>query len=359
IVSVALYTFDPDLQVKQANGYWSELTSYWLFLCAATLIVIVHVFDDIKGLKPLTKLFFQTVAILIVLGPWVDRFHGVLLFGFSNPLGSSAANAATPWYLKPEITLFIHSTQFINSHGFIWAVIPSVIFTWFWMVGMMNAVNWTDGVDGLATGVCGIAALFIAVTSWILGQHTIALLAAIFTGAVLGFLPHNWNPARIFMGDTGSQFLGLGLAVLSIIGGAKVALALMVMGVPILDMALVIINRVRHGYSPTHADKTHLHHRLLATGLSPRQICYILYGLTLIFGILAVNFPRIYKLIGLALVFVTMVVLIIWLDHLRRKHTGDSDVTLIPLIQEEDGTAEATAPLPDSLDVHADARLPR
>jgi UDP-GlcNAc:undecaprenyl-phosphate GlcNAc-1-phosphate transferase len=312
IVSVLLYLADPELDSK-------EITIYWLFLIAATLIVLVHAYDDVKGLKPLTKLIAQTIAVIIVLGPWGDQFHGVLLFGFSNPFSSGIVNHALPWYLQPEITLFIGNTQFLSGGGIVWAVIPAVIFTWFWMVGMMNVVNWIDGVDGLSTGVVGLTALFVTIISWTMGQHTIALLSAIFTGAVFGFLPHNWNPAKIFMGDTGSQFLGLALAVLSIMGGAKVALALMVMGIPILDTALVIINRVRHGHSPSHADKTHLHHRLLATGLNARQICYILYGLTLVFGVLALRFERIYKLIGFGLVFVTMAVLIAWMDNLQRR----------------------------------------
>src|SRR5581483_7656390 len=111
----------------------------------------------------------------------------------------------------------------------------------------------------------------------------IAILAAIFTGAVLGFLPHNWNPAKIIMGDSGSQFLGLGLAVLSIMGGATVALARLVMGLPILDVAVVIITRIRRGQHPFHYDTTHLPHRLRETGLSPRQICLVLYGLTTLF----------------------------------------------------------------------------
>jgi UDP-GlcNAc:undecaprenyl-phosphate GlcNAc-1-phosphate transferase len=312
VVSLLLYQADPELDSK-------EITIYWLFLLAATLIVLVHAYDDIKGLKPLTKLIAQTIAVIIVLGPWNGSFRGVLLFGFSNPFSSGLPDPALPWYRQPEINIFVHSTQFFNSGGVVWAVIPAVIVTWFWMAGMMNVVNWIDGVDGLSTGVVGLTALFITIISWTMGQHTIALLSAIFTGAVFGFLPHNWNPAKIFMGDTGSQFLGLALAVLSIMGGAKVALALMVMGIPILDTALVIINRVRHGHSPSHADKTHLHHRLLATGLNARQICYILYSLTLVFGTLALRFERIYKLIGLGLVFVTMAALIIWMDNLQRR----------------------------------------
>jgi UDP-GlcNAc:undecaprenyl-phosphate/decaprenyl-phosphate GlcNAc-1-phosphate transferase len=121
------------------------------------------------------------------------------------------------------------------------------------------------------------------------------------------------------MGDSGSQFLGIGLAVLSIMGGAKVALALMVLGLPILDVAIVMINRVRRGQSPLHYDTTHLHHRLKSTGLSPRQICYLFYAFTTFFGILALNLLPIYKLVGIALVIATMIGLIIWIDHRHRQ----------------------------------------
>src|SRR5207249_1974422 len=195
------------------------------------------------------------------------------------------------------------------------AAIPAVLLTWFWVAGMMNTVNWIDGMDGLATGVVGIAGLFVTLISFTLEppQQSIAVLAAVFTGAVLGFLPHNWNPAKIFMGDTGSMFLGLGLAVLSVMGGAKLALALMVLGVPIIDVAVVIMNRIRRRQSPLHYDKTHLHHRLMATGLSVKQICYVMYGLALIFGLLAVtlsgiqHYAHFFKFIGLGLVVLTMV----------------------------------------------------
>jgi UDP-GlcNAc:undecaprenyl-phosphate/decaprenyl-phosphate GlcNAc-1-phosphate transferase len=192
----------------------------------------------------------------------------------------------------------------------------------------MNTVNWIDGMDGLATGVVGITSLFITLVSFMAGQQSIAVLAAIFTGSILGFLPHNWNPARIFMGDSGAMFLGLGLAVLSVMGGAKLALALMVLGVPILDVAIVIINRIRHGQSPVHYDKTHLHHRLMATGLSVRQICYVIYGLSMIFGLLALTISGIhdvrfnthlYKFLGVGLVGVTMAALIIWIDYRQRQ----------------------------------------
>ncbi|HLG64782.1 MAG TPA: MraY family glycosyltransferase [Ktedonosporobacter sp.] len=364
-VIASIFFYEPgDLSKTQmifGQTYPSELVSYVLLLIAATLIVAVHAYDDVKGLKPRTKLLAQTIAVIIVLGPdlMASQFRGVLLFGFSNPFGVPIKQPSLPWYLEPEISLFIHKPEIS------WLAIPAVLFTWFWMVGMMNTVNWIDGLDGLATGIVAITGLFITIISWELNQHSIAFLAGIFTGATLGFLPHNWNPAKIFMGDSGSQFLGLGLAVLSIMGGAKVALALMVLGIPILDVAVVIINRVRHKQTPSHYDKSHLHHRLLATGLSVRQICYMFYGLTLTFGILALGLTRIYKFIGIALVGVTMVGLIIWIDHRQRQRgsqiepddkpgplpTGEARETGEPVTHKSSGAAiEPTPPPSDSSD---------
>src|SRR5438034_6257248 len=294
-------------------GSTNEVIIYWLLLAASLLVVIVHAYDDVVGLKPLPKLLAQTVAVIIILGPWDGVFHGILLFTFNNPFpfGREIASANLPWYLQPTLFLFIHPPSPDIQPSISLAAIPAVLLTWFWTVGMMNTVNWIDGMDGLATGVVAIAGFFITIISFMLQQQSIAVLCAIFTGAVFGFLPHNWNPARIFMGDTGSMFLGLGLAVLSVMGGAKLALALMVLGVPILDVAVVIINRIRRGQSPLHYDKTHLHHRLMATGLSVKQICYMIYGLSLLFGLLALTLTgmhnaHFYKFMGLGLVGVTM-----------------------------------------------------
>jgi UDP-GlcNAc:undecaprenyl-phosphate/decaprenyl-phosphate GlcNAc-1-phosphate transferase len=139
---------------------------------------------------------------------------------------------------------------------------------------------------------------------------------------VIGFLPHNWNPAKIIMGDSGSQFLGLTLATLSIMGGAKIALALMVLGIPILDVAIVMINRVRRGQRPWHYDTTHLHQRLRATGWTVRQICYVIYSLMIFFGILAVVFKHVLKFVGLGLVALAMAGLIFWIDYSQRQGGG-------------------------------------
>jgi UDP-GlcNAc:undecaprenyl-phosphate/decaprenyl-phosphate GlcNAc-1-phosphate transferase len=151
------------------------------------------------------------------------------------------------------------------------------------------------------------------------------------------------------------------LAVLSVMGGAKLALALMVLGVPILDVAIVIINRVRRGQSPLHYDKTHLHHRLMATGLSVKQICYVLYGLALLFGLLALSISGIHsahllKFVGVAMVGITMAGLVIWIDHRQRRqglrirlggpepHNGNGDVNgnLNDKVVDEDGNDGAS-----------------
>jgi UDP-GlcNAc:undecaprenyl-phosphate GlcNAc-1-phosphate transferase len=313
IASLLFYTPGPNL-----NAHANELTIYWLLIAAGALMVLVHAYDDILGLGPWPKLFAQTIAVIIILGPWIDgTFHGILLFTFNNPFGVEHFNPNLPWYREPTLILVVQNSDIAL------AAIPAILLTWFWTVGMMNTVNWIDGMDGLATGVVGITALFITLISFMLHQYSIAVLSAIFTGAVFGFLPHNWNPAKIFMGDTGSMFLGLALAVLSIMGGAKLALALMVLGVPILDVAVVIMNRIRRGQSPVHYDKTHLHHRLMAMGLSVKQICYLFYGVATIFGLLALSFSGIhaahfYKFIGLILVILTMFGLIIWVDYRQR-----------------------------------------
>jgi UDP-GlcNAc:undecaprenyl-phosphate GlcNAc-1-phosphate transferase len=320
IASLLFYTLDREVPAD-------EMVRYWLLLAAATLIVLVHIYDDIRGLKPLPKLIAQTIAVIIILGPFGSQFHGVLLFGFSNPFG-------TPGSPHSVITIFIDNPSITLM------AIPAVLCTWFWIVWMMNTVNFIDGVDGLATGVAAITGLFITIICLTLRppQYSIAVLSAIFTGAVLGFLPHNWNPARIFMGDTGSQFLGLCLAVLSVIGGAKVALALMLMGIPILDVVIVIVTRLRRGRSVAQHDTTsHLHYRLLAAGLTAKQICYVFYGLTLIFGVLALELPRIYKLIGIALVIITMAALSLWIDYRQRMRGALAQPTTQELKEETSG----------------------
>ncbi|MCS7256126.1 MAG: undecaprenyl/decaprenyl-phosphate alpha-N-acetylglucosaminyl 1-phosphate transferase, partial [Thermomicrobium sp.] len=149
-------------------------------------------------------------------------------------------------------------------------------------------------------------------------QFTISLLAAALAGSVLGFLFFNWHPARIMMGDSGAMFLGYSLAVLSIIGGAKIATALLVLWVPILDVAWLIVYRLWNGRSPLEADRGHLHHRLLDLGWSQRRIAVAFVSISAAFGALALAMPGpLYKFVTLVVAGIAGLVVLSWLARLR------------------------------------------
>lgn len=153
--------------------------------------------------------------------------------------------------------------------------IPLVIaypLTVFWVMGMLNTVNWLDGLDGLAAGVGAIAAVFFALHSQKLGQPEVALYSLALAGACLGFLVFNFHPARVFLGSAGAMTLGFALAALSIIAPARVMTALLVLLIPIVDVAFLIVDRWRRGRSPLQGDRAHLHFRLADLGASQRQI---------------------------------------------------------------------------------------
>jgi UDP-GlcNAc:undecaprenyl-phosphate GlcNAc-1-phosphate transferase len=190
---------------------------------------------------------------------------------------------------------------FFGPNGFPWWVVYPL--TIFWFMGMMNTVNWLDGLSGLATGATVILCMVLAVHMMARAsppQLSVAILPLALLGAALGFLPFNFAPARIFMGSSGSYFLGFALAALGIIGGARLATVLLVMGLPVLDVAWLIFDRWRRGVSPGQGGRDHLHFRLLDAGLSERAIvlgywafCALFGGLTLVID------DRLYKLVAL------------------------------------------------------------
>lgn len=166
-----------------------------------------------------------------------------------------------------------------------WLSLP---ITLVWIAGMVNAINWLDGLDGLASGVSAISALMTVGICLFMGEPSVALLALCLVGSLCGFLVYNFNPACIFMGDGGSYFIGFMLAVISVTGLVKGAMAvtipLIVLAVPIFDMTLVIISRLLRRKSPFEADKSHLHHRLLKVGLPHRWAVLFIYALTFWMG---------------------------------------------------------------------------
>ncbi len=181
-----------------------------------------------------------------------------------------------------------------------WVMIP---LTTVWFMGIMNTVNWLDGLDGLAAGVVAIASAFFAAHMFREGQNSIAWLALALLGASVGVLPFNFNPARTFIGSSGAFFLGYALAALAIMAGAKVATLLLVLGIPILDVAWQIISRVRRGQRPWKGDRGHLHHRLFDMGFTQRQVVLSYWGSSAFLGLLALILPtRIYKLYAILLV---------------------------------------------------------
>ena len=179
-----------------------------------------------------------------------------------------------------------------------WITYPLTVF---WVMGMINTVNWLDGLDGLAAGVTAIASLLFAIHAYSLGQTMVALFPLALCAACLGFLPFNFHPARLFMGSSGSMVLGYALASLSILAPAKVATALLVLGIPIIDVAWLIVRRWRQG-DPTQAGRDHLHYRLLDLGLSQRQIVGLYYAFCALFGVLALLIAdRVFKLVALTI----------------------------------------------------------
>ncbi|ADO58877.1 UDP-phosphate N-acetylglucosaminyl 1-phosphate transferase [Paenibacillus jamilae] len=171
-----------------------------------------------------------------------------------------------------------------------WISIPLTIF---WIVGVTNAINLIDGLDGLAAGVSGIAIGTIAVMSLLMGNYMVAMLCLVLLGSIIGFLFFNFHPAKIFMGDTGSLFLGFSLAMLSMLGFKQIAIVsfitpLIIIGVPLSDTFFAIIRRKLQKKPIFSPDKGHLHHCLRELGFSHRQTVLIIYGIAVFFGILAV-----------------------------------------------------------------------
>ncbi len=250
------------------DRFAKETERLLLLLGASAVIVIVMAVDDAVGLRPLPKLGWQAAAAALVVLPRLrGANHGIAIDSFN-----------APHFGQVEVPLAI-----------------AIGLTLFWIVGMMNTMNWVDGLDGLAGSValvtCGV--LFAHTYFWPREnpQFTISLLPLAIGGAVSGFLWFNWHPAKIIMGDAGANFLGLALAVAAVIGGAKIATALLAMGLPILDVAWVILYRIAHGRSPLEADRGHLHHRLLDDGWSQAQIVVFVAGMSIVFGAAALLLP--------------------------------------------------------------------
>lgn len=241
------------------------------FALASLFLLIVGAIDDARGVPPALQLLSHIVValVLVAVGMGIEQV--------SNPFGDGVVNlngwqVAVPGFEEGR-----------------YLQLPADLLTVVWVVLVINAINWLDGVDGLASGVGLISAVTLALlsVSAAVGQPHVAVLAMLLAGALAGFLPFNFNPARIFLGTVGSTFVGFALATLAIISGGKVATALLVLGFPIIDALTLIARRIAVGAPPWKADTRHLHHLLLKRGLSVRRTVLALYGITAAFGAIA------------------------------------------------------------------------
>ena len=274
-------------------------------LVGSVIIAVMGGVDDIVSLNPWVKLAGQIVAALVAIR------CGLMFDVISNP------------------NIFAEETYIEIG----WLSIP---LTMLWIVGCTNAVNLIDGLDGLAVGVSAISSLTMLIVSLFVSEPVVSIILAALTGACLGFMPYNLNPAKIFMGDVGSQLLGFVLSTASIMGLFKLHaiitffVPLLALALPLADTIFAFFRRILHGQSPFKADKGHFHHRLLAMGLNQKQVVAVLYGISAVLGLLAVLMAgdsMAVKIICLVAAFI--ISLAIWLKvfknnpNLREHHAEE------------------------------------
>jgi UDP-GlcNAc:undecaprenyl-phosphate GlcNAc-1-phosphate transferase len=238
---------------------FSDMRQFLGLLICSTIVLALGIYDDIKGANAAKKLTVQTIAAIILF------FFGFEIQKLSNPFGEAV-------YLG-------------------WLSLPVTVF---WLVGLSNAFNLIDGIDGLASGVAFFAASALLAVALFFGNIVPSLFTAALAGATLGFLRYNFNPAKIFMGDSGSLFLGFTIGAISIHGSAKahaavaILIPIVALGLPIMDTLLAIGRRVYRGFPIPTADREHIHHKLIQCGFSHRRAALILYSFCIILSFLAV-----------------------------------------------------------------------
>ena len=272
---------------NKLNLFGEEQYGYKLIgiFIGIVILGITCFIDDIKNIKPLAKLSGQLLAAIVVVA-------------FGLRIG--------------DINLPFLQTEQINE-------VFSIILTIGWIIGITNAINLMDGLDGLSSGISLISCISLLMIFALNGSPLIAILMiTALAGALTGFIPYNFNPAKTFIGDTGSNFLGFILSIVSILGIAKtytaivIVLPVIVLGLPIVDTLGAIFRRIKKGKSLKaifQADKGHLHHRILSQGFSQKQAVYILYGISATFGMFAVILfdSGIWKAVSFALMVITVI----------------------------------------------------
>ncbi len=268
---------------------------HWLGVFVGALFILIGgILDDKLNLSPKFQIIWPVLAIFSVI------VGGVGIEKITNPFGGLI-----------EINLYISGV---------------IIFVW--LLGMMYTTKLLDGLDGLVSGVVliGSCIIFLFTISERYYQYDIAVVSLILTGVCFGFLILNWHPAKIFLGESGSLFLGFILGVLSIISGAKIAIALLVMALPIMDVFWTVLRRLKAGKNPfKFADKKHLHHRLLALGLGQRKTAFIYYAFAGFFGLSALFMQSCGKIFSLIFLVFLMFLIVFYFNFLE-KNTNHSNL---------------------------------
>jgi UDP-GlcNAc:undecaprenyl-phosphate GlcNAc-1-phosphate transferase len=284
----------------QPDYYFIPLKFYFALAVGGLILMVGGFFDDKYDLSPKYQFIFPVLATLVLVFSGI----GVGIKAITNPLGP------TP----------------ISLNFAILGIPFSFLFIFMYVMGMIYTTKFLDGMDGLAGGVSFIAGLtlFFLSLSPKINQSITASLAIIFCGAVLGFLIYNFNPASIFLGEGGSEYVGFMLGAFSVLLGGKIATAVLVMGIPIMDVAWAITRRLMEGKSPFKADRKHLHFRLLDIGFSQRQTVLILYALSAGFGFMALFLQSLGKLISLIILILIMIALAMTtVISYRKKHPNE------------------------------------
>ena len=266
-------------------------------VAGSVFIVLMGAFDDRKPIKAWQKLLVQILAALIV------ALCGVRIEIFTNPLLFSSKDYLLLGNLSIPVTVI-------------------------WIVAITNAVNLIDGLDGLAAGVASISSVCLLVIALMVSESNIAILTACIAGACFGFLPYNFNPASIFMGDSGSNFLGFLLACVSIEGLFKgyavisFAVPLLLLALPIFDTSVAILRRIKNKKPVMAPDRGHLHHKLVDMGFSQKQAVLILYGISAVLGLSAIvltGFGALRAILLLAIALFAMLVSIYFFRERKEK----------------------------------------
>ncbi len=255
-----------------------ETSTFLAVLAGGALAALLGLLDDLLQLRARWQLLTQLVVAA------VPVLAGVVPAILNNPLGPGTIPLG---------------------------VAAAAGFTVVWILGMINSINFIDGLDGLSSGIAFIAAVTLGTISLttvigVTGQPLVGVLCFALAGALLGFLRWNFHPAKVFIGTTGVMFVGYMLAILAILGAAKVAVALLVLGVPIIDTFWIIVRRLATGRSPFTPDRGHIHHRLLDLGLSHAQTVLVIYLICVVLAVLSVVLSeneQVYAFLGLAVAF--------------------------------------------------------